>query len=100
MSDVAVTAWPCACSGERYCAVPMIEPVSVISDAPARAMPKSVTLAWPCSSTITLCGLKSLWMTPWRWAKPAAWRIWVPMSITRSWGSGASAVTMSLSVRP
>src|SRR5437764_563566 len=27
-----------------YWAVPMIEPVSVISDAPARAMPKSVTL--------------------------------------------------------
>ena len=63
-------------------------------------MPKSVTFAWPCSSTITLCGLKSLWITPWRWAKPAASRIWVPMSITRSWGSGASAVTMSLSVRP
>ena len=43
-----MTAWPWACSGERYCAVPMIEPVSVISEAPARAMPKSVTLAWPC----------------------------------------------------
>ena len=53
----------------------MIEPVSVISEAPARAMPKSVTLAWPASSTITLCGLKSRWITPWRCAKPAAWRI-------------------------
>ena len=50
----------------------MIEPVSVISEAPARAMPKSVTLAWPRSSTITLCGLKSRWITPWRCAKPAA----------------------------
>ncbi len=49
-----MTAWPWACSGERYCAVPMIEPVSVISDAPARAMPKSVTFTAPCSSTITL----------------------------------------------
>ncbi len=95
-----MTAWPCACSGERYCAVPMIEPVSVISDAPARAMPKSVTLAWPLSSTITLCGLKSRWMTPRRWAKPAAARIWRPRSIARSWSSGASAATTSLSVRP
>ena len=100
MSDVAVTAWPCACSGDRYWAVPMIEPVSVISEAPARAMPKSVTLACPCSSTITLWGLKSLWITPCRCANPAASRIWVPTSITRSWGSGASAVTMSLRVRP
>ncbi len=44
---MALTAWPCACSGERYCAVPMIEPVSVMSEAPARAIPKSVTLTWP-----------------------------------------------------
>jgi hypothetical protein len=78
----------------------MIEPVSVISEAPARAMPKSVTLAWACSSTITLCGLKSRWITPWRWAKPAAWRIWMPKSITCACGSGASAPTISLSVRP
>ena len=38
---------PCACSGDRYCAVPMTEPVSVMSDAPARAIPKSVTLTRP-----------------------------------------------------
>ena len=37
------TCVPRACSGERYCAVPMIEPSSVIWLAPARAMPKSVT---------------------------------------------------------
>ena len=41
-------------SGGRYCAVPMIEPVSVMSDAPARAIPKSVTLARPSPSMITL----------------------------------------------
>ena len=69
--------WPCACSGERYCAVPMIEPVSVMSDAPARAMPKSVTLARPSSSTITLCGLMSRCTTPRRCAKRAALRIWI-----------------------
>ena len=32
----------------------MIDPVSVMSDAPALAMPKSVTLAWSASSMITL----------------------------------------------
>ena len=80
--------------------MPMIEPVSVISEAPARAMPKSVTLGTPSSSTITLWGLKSRWMMPRLWAKPAAWRIWMPRSITRIWSSGASAFTMSFSVRP
>ncbi len=78
----------------------MIEPVSVISDAPARAMPKSVTFAWPASSTMTLCGLKSRWMTPRRWAKPAAWSTWMPRSMARSWPSGASWTMMSLRVRP
>ena len=53
----------------------MIEPVCVMSDAPARAMPKSVTFARPSASTITLCGLRSRWMTPRRWAKRAARRI-------------------------
>ena len=59
-------AWPCACSGDRYCAVPMTEPVSVISEAPARAIPKSVTLARPSSSTITFCGFRSRWTIPLR----------------------------------
>ena len=36
MSDVAVTARPCACSGDRYWAVPSTEPVAVISGAGAR----------------------------------------------------------------
>jgi hypothetical protein len=78
----------------------MIEPVSVISEAPARAIPKSVTFALPSSSTITLCGLKSRWITPCRCAKPAALRICTPSSITRSCASGASPATTSLSVRP
>jgi hypothetical protein len=78
----------------------MIEPVSVISDAPARAMPKSVTLACQASSTITLCGLKSLWITECRCAKPAAARIWRPRAITSSCDSGASAARTSLSERP
>ena len=58
-SDASETACPCACSGDRYCAVPMIEPVSVTSEAPARAIPKSVTLTRSSSSMITLWGLRS-----------------------------------------
>src|SRR5215216_3858968 len=53
----------------------MMDPVSVISDAPARAMPKSVTFTRSSSSTITFCGLKSRWITPRRWPAPAARRI-------------------------
>src|ERR671927_531439 len=33
-SDLASTGAPRACSGERYCAVPTIDPASVICDAP------------------------------------------------------------------
>ncbi len=58
-SERASTGLPCACSGDRYCAVPITEPVSVMSDAPARAIPKSVTLTRPSSSIITFCGLMS-----------------------------------------
>ena len=67
-SDVWSTGAPRACSGERYCAVPMIAPSSVIWLAPARAIPKSVTLTTPSGSTITLWGLMSRWTTPFRCA--------------------------------
>ncbi len=95
-----MTEWPWACSGDRYWAVPMIEPVSVMSEAPARAIPKSVTFASPASSTITLCGLRSRWTIPRRWAKRAALRIWIAMSIARTGSSGASSVMIAFSVRP
>ena len=78
----------------------MIEPVSVMSEAPARAMPKSVTLAWSASSMITLWGLRSRWITPRRWAKRAALRIWIVMSIARIGSSGASWRISCLSERP
>ena len=58
--------------------MPITEPVWVISETPARAMPKSVTVALPSASTITFWGLRSRWTTPWRWAKRApssTWRI-------------------------
>jgi hypothetical protein len=78
----------------------MIEPVSVISEAPARAMPKSVTLSRSSGPTITLCGLKSRWITPRRCANDAAWRIWIASEITRVCASGASSRITSLSVLP
>ena len=76
MSEAGVTGAPLACSGERYCAVPMIEPVSVICDVPDRAIPKSVTFSRPSGATTTLCGLMSRWTIPLRCAKPSAARIW------------------------
>ena len=51
------TGLPCACSGERYWAVPMIDPASVIWLIADRAMPKSVTFRRPSGATTTLCGL-------------------------------------------
>ena len=44
MSERWSTGAPRACSGERYCAVPTIEPASVIWLAEVREIPKSVTL--------------------------------------------------------
>ena len=80
--------------------MPRIEPVCVMSEAPARAMPKSVTFARPSSSTMTFCGLKSRWMIPRRCAKRAARRIWTVTSTAR-WGSSGPCSTMiCFSVRP
>ncbi len=70
MSLRASTRSPLACSGERYCAVPMTCAVWVIvaaESAIARAMPKSITLTSPASVIITLAGLMSRWTMPPRW---------------------------------
>ena len=75
MSDAGPTGAPFACSGDRYCAVPMIDPVSVIWLVPARAIPKSITLIRPSGATATLCGLMSRWTTPCWCANPSAARI-------------------------
>jgi hypothetical protein len=80
--------------------VPMIEPVWVISEAPARAMPKSVTLTRPSSSMITLWGLRSRCTIPRRCAKRAARRTCSVISMARSAGSGASSRTIESSERP
>jgi hypothetical protein len=99
-SEAALTAWPWACSGDRYWAVPMIEPVSVMSDAPAWAMPKSVTRARPSSSRITLWGFRSRWITPRACANRAACRICVTMSIATTGSSGPCSRTSAFSERP
>ncbi len=64
------TALPSACSGERYCGVPMTMPVWVIvlaAPVSARAMPKSITLTAPPVVMITLAGLMSRCTMPCRW---------------------------------
>ena len=56
------TRSPRACSGDRYCAVPITWAVCVIvawASLIARAMPKSMTLMSPLRVTITLPGLMS-----------------------------------------
>ena len=56
------TRSPRACSGDRYCAVPITWAVWVIvawASLIARAMPKSMTLTSPLRVTITLPGLMS-----------------------------------------
>ena len=41
-----------------------------------RAIPKSVTFAWPSPFSSTFCGLTSRWTSPCSWAKPSARAIW------------------------
>ncbi len=72
MSAAAVTSIPCACSGLRYWAVPITEPVRVISEPPARAIPKSVTRTRPARSISTLSGFRSRCTIPCSWANSAA----------------------------
>ena len=95
-----MVARPWACSGDMYCAVPMIEPVSVMSEAPAFAMPKSVTFARPSPSTRTLCGLRSRCTIPRRCAKRAARSTPIVQSMARTGSIGPVSWTSSRSVRP
>ena len=66
----ASTRSPRACSGDRYCAVPITCAVWVIVawlSLMARAMPKSITLMSPLRVTITLPGLMSRCTMPDWW---------------------------------
>ncbi len=77
----------------------MIAPTSVMSEAPARAIPKSVTFTLSSESRITLCGFRSRWITLRRCAKRVATSICFVIAIARA-GSSAVRATMSFSVRP
>ncbi len=56
--------------------MPITDPVWVISELPARAMPKSVTRARPSASISTLWGFMSRWTIPFLCAKRAASSTW------------------------
>ena len=74
---------PSACSGERYCGVPITAPVRVMpTPSAARAIPKSVTFTLPCGVTIRLAGLTSRCTIPARWAAPSASPTWASRSRT------------------
>ena len=106
MSERGVVGLPWACSGERYWAVPITEPVAVMSEfSPPRAIPKSATRARPSSSIRTFCGFRSRWTIPLRCAKRAALRICRVKSIaslvpipplTRSLSEGPSTYSMAM----
>ena len=72
-SDLGVDPLPVACSGARYCAVPMTCPVLVSGAWSAtRAIPKSVSFTRKSGVTRMLPGFTSRWTTPERWAEPRA----------------------------
>src|SRR5665647_3317952 len=69
-SERVSTCSPRACSGDRYCAVPMTAWVWVMvpaASAMARAMPKSITLTAPVGVSMTLAGLMSRCTIPAWW---------------------------------
>jgi hypothetical protein len=105
MSERGVVSFPWACSGERYWAVPITEPVAVMSELSPRAIPKSATRARPSASIRTFCGFRSRWTIPLRWAKRAALRIWrvksiasfvliPPLTRSLSWGPSTYSIAM------
>ena len=64
-SERASTCSPRTCSGDMYSGVPINAPVCVVPpNSSERAIPKSITEARPCWSTMMFCGFKSRWTTP------------------------------------
>ncbi len=74
---------PRACSGLRYCGVPITEPVRVsAAESPARAMPKSVIFTLRSAVTSRLAGFTSRCTIPARCATPSASPAWAIRSCT------------------
>ena len=86
---MAVRPW--ACSGERYCGVPITSPV-LVSPTPsaARAMPKSVTLICRSGVTIRLAGFTSRCTMPLACAAPSPSAACASSSRTASGSMGTS----------
>src|SRR5918994_3540209 len=102
MSERPSTGRPCACSGDRYEAVPRIAAVwaTVSAVVVTRAMPKSVTFTSPRGSSMMLPGLMSRWITPCAWAASSARHTSIAMSIARSGRMRPPPARISASVRP
>ncbi len=59
-----------------------------------------MTFTAPLRVIMTLAGLTSRWMMPWRWEKSRAAQTSAMTSMARFCGIGPSVFTMSRSVRP
>ena len=93
MSVVGDAGWPDACSGERYCTVPMTWPVAVSGTWSAmRAMPKSVIFTRPSGVMSRLPGLMSRCTRPAACAACRAAAVCATMSSTLSVESDALAL--------
>jgi hypothetical protein len=102
-SDRASTRSPRACSGDRYCAVPITCAVCVIvawASLIARAMPKSITLMSPLRVTMTLPGLMSRCTMPAWWLYSSARSTPEVISSVRSGSRRWPSISRSLTVRP
>ncbi|CPU64944.1 Uncharacterised protein [Mycobacteroides abscessus] len=96
MSEAPVAAWPTACSGERYWAVPMTMPVAVIGTwLAARETPKSVIFTVPERSMRMFPGLTSRCTTPDRWAACSARAVCARIGRSRAGGSTGSRSSRS-----
>ncbi len=86
MSERPSTGWPCACSGDRYEAVPSTAAVCATVSAVVviRAIPKSATFTWPVGVSMMLPGLMSRWITPCACAAESAEATDWAISIARS----------------
>ena len=100
MSERPSTGWPCACSGDRYDAVPRIAAVcaTVSAVVVTRAMPKSVTFTSPRGFSMMLPGLMSRWITPCACAASSA-LAHVHRDVDRAVGQDAAAAGQELGER-
>ncbi len=88
-SDCGPAAWPDACSGDRYAAVPSTPRVPVVPSPPsARAMPKSRTLTSPPPVSTMFAGLMSRCTSPAACATSSASQTAAAMRTASPSGSG------------